>query len=263
MSSALTISERRLSTRLIRKGALIEETYRVFRAWNLKQSVRQNLLRIRETNTIGADNQSWLREVTATLSSRFQSEAEVRPLVVLAQKDLPLQEWKAFLLWHVGATDALYWHFGAEWLFDAYAKGLHNLRSEPVVPFLRKTVHALGSADRNLSDYGLLRGARDLLRMAGAFGLLQGKAVKNFTSYQIPESAFIYVLHALTESEANCRKMIERPEWRLFLLTPEQVEKELLNLHQFRKLEYHTAGSLAQLKLPCASALEYVERLTP
>jgi len=263
MTGTLPKSERRLSTRLIRKGALIEETYRICKAWDLKQSVRQNLLRIRETNPIGADNQAWLREVTVTLSSRFQSEAEVRPLVMLAQKDLPLLEWKAFLLWHAGATDVLYWRFGTEWLFDAYGKGLHNLRSEGVVPFLRKAIHALGGADRNLSEYGLLRGSRDLLRMAGDFGLLQGRAIKNFTSYQIPEAAFIYVLHALTEAEANCRKMIERPEWRLFLLTPEQVEKELLNLHQFRKLEYHTAGSLAQLKLPCASALEYVERLTP
>ncbi len=121
-------SERRLSTRLIRKGALIGETYRVFRAWDLEQTVRQNLRHIRESNSIGADNHAWLGEVIVTLSSRFQSEAEVRPLVLLAQKNLPLQEWRAFLLWHVGATDALYWRFATEWLFDAYGKGLHNLR---------------------------------------------------------------------------------------------------------------------------------------
>ena len=88
----------RFSTRLLRKGALIEETYRAFQAWDLSASVRQNLRHLRETNLIGANNQAWLGEVATTLSSRFHSEAEVRPLVTLARKGLPLQEWKAFLL---------------------------------------------------------------------------------------------------------------------------------------------------------------------
>ena len=56
--------------------------------------------------------------------------------------------------------------------------------------------------------------------------------------------------------------MMERPEWRLFLLTPQQVEREVLELHQFRKLEYHMAGSLAQLDLPAPTAAAYAESLT-
>lgn len=105
------IQDVRFSTRLLRKGALIEETYRAFQSWDLSASVRQNLQRLRETNLIGADNQAWLGEVAKTPSTRFHSEAEVRPLVALARKDLPLQEWKFFLLWHIGQTDALYYRF--------------------------------------------------------------------------------------------------------------------------------------------------------
>ena len=39
------------------------------------------------------------------------------------------------------------------------------------------------------------------------------------------------------------------------------VERELLRLHQFRKVHYEVAGSLAQLKLPCGSSLDYVREL--
>ena len=44
-------------------------------------------------------------------------------------------------------------------------------------------------------------------------------------------------------------------------LQPADVEQELLRLHQFRKLEYHVAGSLVQLSLPYASSSEYAERM--
>lgn len=262
MTEPATIPHRRLSTRLLRKGALIEDTYRVFQAWESSQTVRENLHRIRETNPIGAPNESWLKEITATLSSRFCSESEVQTLALLAKRGLPLPEWKAFLLWHVGQTDSLYFRFGTEWLFDCHRRGLHNLRTEAVVPFVRQAIPELRASGQSLSDYGLVRGARDLLRMATDFGLLQGKAIKNFAAYQMPEVAFLYVLHALAEREPNCRKILEHPEWRLFLLDPGQVEREILNLHQFRKLEYHSAGSLAQLKLGYKTAAAYVESQT-
>ena len=47
----------------------------------------------------------------------------------------------------------------------------------------------------------------------------------------------------------------------MFLMRPADVERELLRLHQFRKLDYQVAGSLVQLALPCASAREYAERM--
>jgi hypothetical protein len=46
----------------------------------------------------------------------------------------------------------------------------------------------------------------------------------------------------------------------MFLMTPGDVERELLLLHQYRKLDYHVAGSIVELTLPYASACEYAER---
>jgi hypothetical protein len=47
----------------------------------------------------------------------------------------------------------------------------------------------------------------------------------------------------------------------MFLMTPADVERELLLLHQYRKLDYHVAGSIVELNLPYASACEYAERI--
>jgi hypothetical protein len=47
----------------------------------------------------------------------------------------------------------------------------------------------------------------------------------------------------------------------MFLMGPDDVERELLRLHQFKKLHYEAAGSLLQLTLPEPSALAYAETM--
>ena len=47
----------------------------------------------------------------------------------------------------------------------------------------------------------------------------------------------------------------------MFLMRPADVERELLRLHQFRRLDYHVAGSLAELSLPYGSPHEYAEQM--
>ena len=44
-------------------------------------------------------------------------------------------------------------------------------------------------------------------------------------------------------------------------MSHDQVHAHLLRLHQYRKLDYHVAGSIVELTLPCASACEYAERM--
>jgi len=70
----LTIAESRsrvVSSFTIIKGSLIEETYEAFSCWDFALSKTENLYRIRETNSIGAKSQHWLRDVVFVLSRRF------------------------------------------------------------------------------------------------------------------------------------------------------------------------------------------------
>ena len=77
----------------------------------------------------------------------------------------------------------------------------------------------------------------------------------------LPDESFLYLLHAIAESEPNARKIVESPEWRLYLMGPSDVEQALFRLHQFRRVHYEVAGSLAQLQLPCASSIDYARRI--
>jgi len=51
-------------------------------------------------------------------------------------------------------------------------------------------------------------------------------------------------------------------DWRLFLMDADDVEQELLRLHQYKVLEYDVAGSMAQLTLSSPSLEAYAEEIS-
>ena len=59
----------------------------------------------------------------------------------------------------------------------------------------------------------------------------------------------------------SAREVVYSPDWRLFLMSTADVERELFRLHQFSKLRYEVAGSLVELTLPCNSVADFVEEM--
>lgn len=243
------------------KGAMIEETYAVFSAWDFERSKRENLDRLRQENFIGASSATWLRDVAKVLNRRFDPAGRDRPLVELAQHGLPVEEWKPLLLWHMTRDEFLVRDFIETWLFDAYDAGTFRIRSEDVEEYLGGIAKRGATTEHAWSEQTKKRVAAGLLKIAVDFGLLRGSVAKEFVSFHLPEKSFLYLLHAMRDEKRSPSKVIASREWRLFLMRPADVEHELLRLHQYRKLEYHVAGSLVQLDLPCTSSHEYAERM--
>jgi len=248
------------SLSLVRKGAFIEETYRVFALWDLQTDLRQNLARLRSTNPIGAKNNSWLGEVLETISARFSKGEDFTPLVKLAAGGLTLDTWKYCLLWHLGSTDGLYCSFVNGFLFPKVQEGIAVITTQDVMPFvvgLRKS----GVARGGLSDAAVERLSQDLLRLAGQFGFFEGKVHRRIRNPVIPEDAILYAIYSLRDSLKNLDQFFNSDRWKLFMLQPPQVEQELLNLHQFRRLHYERAGSIRALSLPHTNLMDFAQSL--
>lgn len=243
------------------KGAMINETYAVFAAWDFARSKRQNLDRLRDENFIGAKSATWLRDVAKVLNRRFEPEGRDRALVLLAKSGCDLEEWKPLLLWHMTRDEFLVRDFLQNWLFPAYAAGAFRVRPEELHAYLQGIGKRGAKTEHAWTEQTMKRVAAGLLKLAVDFGLLRGSVVKEFASYHLPERSFLYLLHALRDEKLSPGKVIAAPDWRMFLLHPADVEHELLRLHQFRKLEYQVAGSIVQLSLPCSSSREYAERM--
>lgn len=241
---------------------MIDETYAVFAAWDFAQSKRENLDRLREENFVGASSATWLRDVAKVLNRRFDPAGRDRPLVVLAKRGLPVEEWKPLLLWHMTRDEFLVRDFLEAWLFAAYESGFFKIQTEDIESYLREIGKRGGITEHAWSEQTIKRVAAGLLKMAVDFGLLRGSVAKEFVSFHLPERSFLYLLHAMRDEKLSPSKLISSIDWRMFLMRPADVEHELLRLHQYRKLDYQVAGSLVQLSLPYTSAREYAERMS-
>ncbi len=251
-----------VSSFTIIKGSLIDETYAAFSTWDLTLPQTDNLQRIREENPIGARSQNWLRDVIFVLSRRFDTDGRDRPLVELAKARVDREVWKPLLLWHLTRDEFLVRDFLVNWLYLRFIEGTYNLGSGDVAAYLGTLAGREGvewSGAWTAATTG--RVASGLLRMAADFGLLTGGTMRRFASYHLPEASFLYLAHAIAESEVGVGQLVASPEWHMYLLDRDDVERQLVHLHQFRKLHYEVAGSLTQLTLPYRTAADYAREL--
>ena len=250
-----------VSSFTISKGAMIAETYAVLAAWDFERTKRENLDRLRQENFIGAASATWLADVAKVLNRRFDPLGRDRGLTLLAKGGCDLDQWKPVLLWHLTRDEFLVRDFLINWLFPAYEAGTYRVRPEDLRGYLESIAARGGSTEHGWTENTHKRVAAGLLKIAADFGLLKGTIAKELCSYHLPEPSFLYLLHALRDETPSPRKVIDSLEWRMFLMGPADVERELLRLHQFRKVEFEVAGSLVHLKLPCDTARAYAERM--
>lgn len=257
-----TVRARPISSSTFIRGPFIEETLSVFRAWDFSLSNSENFRRLREENTIGAASREWASKVAGALTSRYDPNGSERALVELAKAGMAPPLWKPLLLWHLARREFLVRELLTDWLYGQFKAGAYLLSSEAVMDYLtilrgRKGLRWFGAWGEETTR----RVASGFLKLGTDFGLLEGNTVKKFASFHLPEECFLYILHAMAETEPNAGRIIASEDWHMFLMDASDVERELLRLHQFRKLRYEVAGSLAQLTLPCASTAEYVRGL--
>jgi hypothetical protein len=101
------------------------------------------------------------------------------------------------------------------------------------------------------------RVARDLLAALRDSGILEGRDQKRLANVLLPVPGFAYLARCLRETGAVSRSLLAHPDWQLFLLTPDEVERLFLLAHQERLLEYHAAGSTVSIGFPTESLEEY------
>lgn len=244
------------------KGSLVDETYEAFAAWDFSLTKLQNLQRVEQDSTIAASSRNWARDVRKVLNRRFDPEGRDRPLVTLAQGHCDRDVWRPLLLWHMTRDEFLVRDFLIAWLYPQYESGAFRLSTEDVAAYLaslsdKSDITWSGQWTRATTE----RVASGLLRIASDFGLLTGGVYKEFASYHLPDESFVYLLHAMKAIEHNARRVIDSADWRMYLLDSGDVEREVLRLHQFHRLSYEAAGTLATLDLPAASPAAYAEEL--
>lgn len=242
------------------KGTLVDDTLRALQGWDLAETKRSNLDRIRASNSIGAASQAWLKQVCTTISRRFDPSGRDRSLVLAAQSNTGQRCWRPLLLWHMANSESLLGD-GLSWIWSCHASGQETLQTAQALEWLEQTPqrHHPEVADWSLSTRKRVAGG--LLKAAVDFDLLQGKVRRHFTAYYLPDEALLYVLSDLLASNRTTAGALADQRWQWFRLTEEQLEHRLLELHQHKVISYYRAGSVVELKLPAPGPEQLVREV--
>ena len=76
------------------RGPLVSDTLQALQGWDLEASKRANLDLLRQSNSIGAPTQAWLKKVCSALSARFDPAGRDRALVLAARTGTGQRHWK-------------------------------------------------------------------------------------------------------------------------------------------------------------------------
>ena len=249
------------SSKIIKAGALIGDTKTLFSHWNVDASLQENIKRVRRENVFGKASRSRVEDILAIFRQRFLTEKSVtKALVTLVQGRFPPTALERLLYFHSARADKLLHDTVIEILTPMQAQGLVDINVQDLQRHLAKWVDE-GKTTGHWSEPTITRISQGLLSTLRDFGVLQGAANKRIAPGFFPIESFAYVVFYLKQHQPSGAKLIELPDWKLFFLQREGVERFLFEAHQRNLLEYHVAGSVTRLTFPARTLEEYAHVL--
>ena len=242
------------------RGPLVSDTLQALQGWELEASKRANLEQLRQTNSIGAPTQAWLKKVCSALSSRFEPAGRDRALVLAARMETGQRHWKALLLWHLANSEQLLGD-GLRWSAQVHRDGADLLQTDQALAWLEGTSSQGHPEVTEWSEATRKRVAGGLLKAGVDLGLLQGRIKRRFTAYYLADEPLLYVLLQALASNRTTAAALADPRWLWFRLPEAELEHRLLLLHQAKVISYYRAGSVVDLKLPASSAEALVQEV--
>ena len=242
------------------RGPLFSDTLQALQGWELEASKRANLEQLRQSNSIGAPTQAWLKKVCSALSSRFEPAGRDRALVLAARTETGQRHWKSLLLWHLANSEQLLGD-GLRWSAQVHRDGADLLQTAQVLTWLESTGAQGHPEVTEWSEATRKRVAGGLLKVGVDLGLLQGRVKRRFTAYYLADEPLLYVLLQALASNRTTAAALADQRWLWFRLPEAELEHRLLLLHQAKVISYYRAGSVVDLKLPASSAEALVQEV--
>ena len=246
------------TSRILKAGALIGDTKTLLSHWDVDATVDENVTRIHRDNVFGKASRSRVEDILAIFRRRYLTERSVTAaLVTLVRRRFPLER---LLYFHSARADRVLQDTVTEVLLPMKKRGLVDIAVHDFQRPLEDWVEQ-GKTVSSWSETTILRVAQELLATLRDFGVLEGTSKKRIAPAFFPVESFGYVAFYLKQHQPSGAKLIELPDWKLFFLNRESVERMLFEAHQHGLLEYHVAGSVTRLTFPAETLEEYANVL--
>jgi len=248
-------------SKIIKAGALLADTKTLLAHWDETFSVSENLDRFRRENIFGKASRSRVEDILAIFRQRYlSSESVTKALVTLMKEQFSAEGLARIFYFHAAQADALLHDVVTEVLVPLHSLGRTEVSVEDIRAPLAHWV-AEGKTADHWAEPTLVRVAQGLMATLRDFGVLQGVVHKRLAPMYLPVETFAYIAFYLHQSQPSGERLLRDPEWRLFFLPPEAVERFFIEAHQSYLLEYYAAGSIIRITFPSQSIEEYARVL--
>lgn len=249
------------TTRIIKAGALFEDTITFLSHWDLNSSEQENLEGFRSKNIFAKASRSRVEDILAVFRRRYLNDPMTfRALTALVRASFPREYLKLILYFHTARADPLVYDVVTRFLYSLYRSG-----RKVVIPLeLERLIHLWckdGKTTTSWSQGTISRVTRGLLATLRDFGILEGDVKKRISPARLPLLSFAYLAFYLWWETPSGQEILESDDWHLFFLSQRDVEQLFLEAHQHDLLEYQAAGSVIRIDFPAASLEEYAYAL--
>jgi len=240
------VGERAYTTRILKGAALVSYAKELLRDWDEGRPLDENLASFRKSGAFGRASAGRAAEILRVLQARYLQNDDVRRGLVLLTRARPEPPTLELILgYHAALTDRLLFDFAADFLYEQRRFRAAHVSVDDGMRFLR--------------DAGVFRGpkawstatgqevARKLLTAWRDFGLLRGDAKKALLPPTPPVVAVVWVAMHVRANAPGARRLAEDRAFRLFLLTPEEVEARLVAASDRGLLAFHGAGLVGRI----------------
>lgn len=203
------------------------------------------------------------RRCWTALSARYLSppgNPAVTAITNLVRACVPETVLSGVLYYHYTLSDLFTYETTVDCLFPLAMSGRETIAPRDIDCFLsgREAVHPeirrWSPQTRKTLVSRYLSALRD-------FGILEGRAKKTIRKPFVPLELLLYMVYFLRDEGESGRGIVKSRDFRLFLLTPDEVAASLTRAAAQGYLRFERTGDMCILELPLRSVYEYTEKL--
>ena len=245
------------TTRLLKGGAVLEDTRRVVELWDLDLDSQANLERLAAKNPLGKRSRSRMDDLLYWVIQRRLVDPGGH--VIAALKEL-LDDHRAFreaCYYEASSDDALLAQFAEGPLWDWWQRGRLAVGVEDALGWLQELADSGKALD--WSDSVRTRLSQGLLSALRDFGILKGAPRchrKEFAQPAMSARGFAYVAWREHEQGASSRALANGCVWHRWLLDDAAVEALFNQSARLGVLQLSRAGSAVRVDWRVAGLAE-------
>lgn len=259
----MPVRTQEVNANLTKGAANLPDVRELLRQWQPDQeSLDEFRHRAVEGNLLGKTSRSRIADVVEHTLLRRYAPADDRQLARrlrrLVLSDLPRHVTDLILYYHAALSERLLYRTATEVVYEERVRGKIFIDRDDVLHLLER-VEDEGGPEYSESVRFKIAGAT--LTALRDFGILEGAVKKRIAPVRIAPEVTGYVVFSLKEEGLSANRIVNHPDWKLFLLSPAEAEGAVVDASGHGWFSYHAAGSVRRFDWSLGGIEEFVSHV--